>query len=799
MLALASAAPAQEAKSTPQSDSVPPIEQRVETFVNLLETVRQQLAVPGAAVVVAHRDRVIRTAALGRRNLETQEPVTEDTVFNVGSVTKQFTAMAVALAVSEGKMAFEDHPRRYLPPFHLQDPEADANVNLIDLLAHRTGLFRSDVTFLSAPFTQAELFELASRSQPVAGLRQAWLYNNVMVTLPGACVGAAYGTSYERFLTERLLLPLGMRSSTLTLEALEASSNRAIGYARTESGETRLAKRTDPTSIAPAGALNTTARDMGAWLLFLNSHGQRAPQIAAATYARVFEPHQQTGSASFYGLGFFLETRSDVLVAHHGGAWSGYSALVVHVPERELSFALLTNQDMSPLSVISKELFWETVVRPEVRIAAAPPGEPQPPTPTADATPPQLIATDLLIGEYFATLGGTFEINKTDGGDLVWVVPGQPPYPLKATSVNVHTVTGIRGASLTFTPSPDMPGRITVLVRQPGRSDFIYHKKDDAWLARAKAQYDGPEKELIGRYRSVDRRWIMEIAPFGHGVALIMTIQPPFPLKKVDVDLFALEGLPEAFRVLVRRWSNRILGFGYQEAGGIVELGLTEGDVEAGRSILERAVTAAGGADALDRIGSKTAVGQASAPWQGLDGRTEDEVITGKRAELIELGAFGKTFKFQTVTNEQRSLDVSPDHKLAAEGKGLESAQLFAVPHPLHRWRERFGAVAAIGPANVNGENAVVIELTPRRSLATARLYISSTSFLILRDEVPAYKGDELQSASRDADYSDYRIVKGIAMPFVVTVMNPAVGKIVLSYETISLDNPIDPAVFDAP
>jgi CubicO group peptidase (beta-lactamase class C family) len=551
LLAFASAAAAQDAKPTPAADSIPSIEQRVETFINQLEVVRQQLGVPGAAIVVAHRDRIVRSTGLGQRNLETGEPVTEDTVFAVGSVTKQFTAVAMALAVSEGKMAFEDHPRRYVPSFHLQDPEADANLNMIDLLAHRSGLDRSDVVFLSAPFTQAELFELASRSEPAARFRAKHLYNNIMVALAGASVAAAYGTTYERFLTERLLAPLGMRSSTLTVEALTASPNSASGYVRTATGETRPAKRTDSAGIAPAGALNSTARDMGAWLLFLNSHGQLAPRIQPAVYSRIFEPHQQISATIFYGLGFYLESALGLLISEHGGAWPGYAAQVYHVPERALSFALLTNQDNSELAVISKALFWQIVLRPELPTAAAP-AAPQP-------------------------------------------------------------------------------------------------------------------------------------------------------------------------------------------------------------------------------------------------------VLSGKKAERIELGACGKiAVKLHAVTNERESVETWPDQKVSATGTAHKAAIFFAVPHPLSRWTERYAAVAAFGETVVNGENAFLIEVTPH-GLAPARLYISATSFLILREEIPVYVGDRLAPTSKATDYSDYRIVNSVRMPFGVAVTREVLGSITLTYERISLDQPLDPAVFSAP
>ena len=343
--AVAPSARAQDA-ATSAPKGVASIEQRVDKFIDLLEARRKEQAVIGAAVVVAHGDRIVRVSGLGRRSLDSPEPVTDETVFAIGSVTKQFTAMAAALTVSDGKMAFEDHPRRYVPNFRLQDPEADAQINMIDLLAHRSGLDRSDWTWILAPFTQDELFELAYRAKPAATLRERFLYNNTMYALAGAALARAQQTSYERFVSERLLAPLGMRSSTLTLAGLTAAANRAVGYGRSMVGPPKPSKPVDLASVAPCGAINSTARDMGAWLRFLNSGGRidAASRIAPAAYARVFESHQQLGASSAYGLGFFLQTRSGVLLAEHGGNVFGYTAQVAHVPERGLSFALLTNR-----------------------------------------------------------------------------------------------------------------------------------------------------------------------------------------------------------------------------------------------------------------------------------------------------------------------------------------------------------------------------------------------------------------------------------------------------------------------
>ena len=96
----------------------------------------------------------------------------------------------------------------------------------------------------------------------------------------------------------------------------------------------------------------------------------------------------------------------------------------------------------------------------------------------------------------------------------------------------------------------------------------------------------------------------------------------------------------------------------------------------------------------------------------------------------------------------------------------------------------------------MNGEDAVVIELTPR-DLAPTRLYISTKSFLVLREEIPTYAGDDLQPTSTSADLSDHRAVNGVQMPFSVAVTLPGLGRVALIYDDVSLNSPIDPKVFD--
>lgn len=804
-LLLIPGAHAQEKQTPP---GLPSIEQRVDAFIGKLDAARKEQGVVGAAIVVADGDRVVRIAGLGARDLKTAAPVTEDTVFPMASVTKQFTAVAVALTVSEGKMRFEDHPRRFVPSFRLQDPEADAQLNMIDLLAHRSGLDRSDFPWLMAPFTPQEMFELAYRAKPVAKLRQQFLYNATMYALAGAAVAAAQGTTYERFMTERLLQPLGMKASTLTLAGLTGAANRATGYKKAAKGDPEGVKPIDLASIAPGGSLNSTARDMGAWLRFLNARGRIEGKtvIAPAVFARLFERHQAIGPGFDHGLGFFLHSK-DVLVAEHGGNVPGYTARVVHLPERGLSFALLTNQDSSALGDIAQALLLEAVVAPE---KAPPPSAtaPQSPPPAAksDPEPPaQPIAPEELVGLYVSTQAGDFEVKKSGSG-LAAIFPKQPPYPLVATGVNKYDLSGLPGFSVSFgKPADWLPGRVTAFLRQPPShpaGNIAFLKRDDAWLQRAQAAYGGPGKELIGLYRNVEGGASMEIVPYKSGLALIITGAPPHPLKEVGADHYRLDGLPETFQVRVKRAGGRVTALVYEQPNVRVELAAAvppKGVADDGeaRAILDKAVAAAGGAAALDRITTTTSIGRVAALTHGLDGRVEVFTMPGKNATAVDIGAFGKTvWSLRTAADDKRVLTIDRDGVETSEGgKSLQSSHLYAVPHPLYRWKERFATVASAGEERVNGEEAFVIELTPR-DLAPTRVYISKQSFLVLREDQPLYVGDELQPVSVTVDHLDYRVVGGVRLSHTQTASFPGLGPIVINSDSIWLDKTIDPKVF---
>ena len=203
-------------------------------------------------------------------------PVTPDTLFPLGSCSKAFTATAIALLADEGRIALDAPVRTYLPDFSLEDPVASATLTTRDLLTHRSGLPRHDLFWYQAPFSRDELYRRLRFLEPSGPPRTRWRYNSLMFVVAGRIVEKVSGESWESFVQARILSPLDMRRTLLSAEAMEADSDHASPYALREGSVQKIPMLKRLSAIAPAGAVQTSVRDLARWLTF---HATRSPAL----------------------------------------------------------------------------------------------------------------------------------------------------------------------------------------------------------------------------------------------------------------------------------------------------------------------------------------------------------------------------------------------------------------------------------------------------------------------------------------------------------------------------------------
>lgn len=464
----------------PAVRSTPSYAAALQTIEEKLEARRKELGIPGVALVIVKDDQVIYLKGLGFKDFEKQSPVTADTQFAIGSATKAFTALTVLMAQDEGKLSLDDSPKKYLPYFHMYDQETDKNISIRDLLSHSSGLNRTDLAMVTGKLTRAELIEVAAQAKPTAKLREKFQYQNIMFVAAGETAATVEKMPWDKLVAARILKPLGMSNSSLTIAQMEKAKDRSLGYSYNfDTKETRRLPYREIVQVAPAGSINSSARDMGQWLRFILNggtvNGKRL--VSESGFNEWLKPQMKIspdGKVS-YGLGWFLQEWKGLKVVQHGGNIDGFNSQVAMVPEKKLGFVLLTNVSASPLGNELMSIVWANIL--EGGDASAP------------ATSPIVAASEVkdtgaakdLVGEYtIPNAPVTVEV-KESGGAVTFNIPGQQPYTLKETGKDTFAMLPLPSPDFSLQAKRDETGKVVaVIVTQPGaRTEFPRKSADN--------------------------------------------------------------------------------------------------------------------------------------------------------------------------------------------------------------------------------------------------------------------------------------------------------------------------------
>ncbi|HEY3789657.1 MAG TPA: serine hydrolase [Urbifossiella sp.] len=314
--------------------------------------------VPGAALVVVRNDQVILLKGYGKKSLDKPDPVSPDTLFPLASCTKAFTSTLLAMLVDEGKIGWDDRVRDHLPGFKLSDPNADAMVNLRDLLSHRTGVLGHDLLWYHAPWSIDDTLAKVDRLPLSYPFRAGFDYNSIMYMAAGRAAARRGGEPWEKLVKERIAGPLGMTGLRFTTTEIPADADRATGHQKlAKDGKIVVMPEYPMTEPNPAGSIHASARDLGAWVKFHLAggtvNGKRLvseknlretvmPQniIRLENNARAMNPDTVQLS---YGLGWVVADHRGKRVIAHGGQIDGIRVQITLLPDEKLGFAILNN------------------------------------------------------------------------------------------------------------------------------------------------------------------------------------------------------------------------------------------------------------------------------------------------------------------------------------------------------------------------------------------------------------------------------------------------------------------------
>ena len=308
---------------------------RADKVDDFVRAAMQKQHVPGVAVAVVRDGKVIKSAGYGMANLELNVAATPDTVFKIGSVSKQFLSAGIMLLVQDGKLSLDDKISKFLDG----TPDTWKDITIRHLLTHTSGLVREAPGFNPLKVqSDADVIKTAYGVPLVFKTGDKWQYCNVGYFSLAEIIHKVSGKPWGDFLTERVFAPLGM-NSTRTTTITDLVQNRANGYAwakgKYQNADVYFALR-------PSGAFLSTVNDLAKWDAALYTD----KFLTKATRDQMWAPVKLNNGETYpYGFGWQLEPAGNHRQVRHGGSLPGFRAEFTRLVDDKLSVIVLTNGD----------------------------------------------------------------------------------------------------------------------------------------------------------------------------------------------------------------------------------------------------------------------------------------------------------------------------------------------------------------------------------------------------------------------------------------------------------------------
>lgn len=363
----------------------------VKKTVDYAKEVQKLWQIPGMAIAIVKDGQMIYSGALGAKTkcLDcadgcgsgcgngceksgscADKHVDANTLFQIGSVSKSFTAAVMASLVDEGKVKWDDTVKNILPDFKMYDKWVESNLQVKDIMTHHTGLQGQLGTYIAnMGYGREDIWNMLPLLKPKYSFRGAYEYNNITFIIASKIIEKLTGKSWEDNVRERIFAPLGMTSSRVTGDEFTAALNVATPHEFTYKKGRMVNDTTwldsvavNPlygseqalhwlTVIGPAGSVSSTVNDMAKYLLFhLNKGMAGGKQVISreqADYLRKGHTitSQDSSRVTLYGHCWFVEQNSRYRVIFHTGTTWGFTALCAFVPEQDLGIVILVNSE----------------------------------------------------------------------------------------------------------------------------------------------------------------------------------------------------------------------------------------------------------------------------------------------------------------------------------------------------------------------------------------------------------------------------------------------------------------------
>jgi CubicO group peptidase (beta-lactamase class C family) len=336
---------------------------KIARIKELSSQVMERTKVPGLGFGIIKDGEILMAEGFGFKNVATKEKVDANTLFAIGSSSKAFTTMGLALLEDDGLLDWEAPVKSYIPEFEMMDDFASKEMNAVDLVCHRSGLPRHDLLWYGSDFSRDELLKRIKYLEPSEAFRTKFQYQNLMFLTAGVLTERLSNKTWESFIGNRVFRTLGMDESNFSVSRMKEHKNHAKPH-RQSADKVSIIPFRNIDAIGPAGSINSNVNEMLKWVQMHLNNGKIGQEqlVSKENLQKMHRPHmviEQFPGLNFpqfrnpsYGLGWFVYNYEGTQVVQHGGNIDGFSALVYLLPEENIGMVLLTNLNGNPAPLI---------------------------------------------------------------------------------------------------------------------------------------------------------------------------------------------------------------------------------------------------------------------------------------------------------------------------------------------------------------------------------------------------------------------------------------------------------------
>jgi CubicO group peptidase (beta-lactamase class C family) len=320
-----------------------------------IERGMERWEIPAMAVGIVLNGEVVHAQGYGQLSLDSDQATDANSLFMIGSNSKAFVGLSMAMLAAEGKCQMRDPVKKYYPELKMWDPWITDHLNLTDILTHRMGMqtFQGDFMYWSSDFTREETIEKFGALDPSYDFRTSWGYTNAGYALASACIDEISGQDWKSYIDANIFTPLGMERSCLTAADMYKAENVAQPYVMKDGA---LVMVPFPTlgGIEACGSIGSSVAEMNNWMIMQLQNGmfndeqvisEDAIRISRTPYALVGKNRHPYNRSNFeaYALGWEMIDYEGYEVVRHTGGVDGFVSSVTLVPQEGLGVVILTN------------------------------------------------------------------------------------------------------------------------------------------------------------------------------------------------------------------------------------------------------------------------------------------------------------------------------------------------------------------------------------------------------------------------------------------------------------------------